>query len=93
MNSTTRELWYGNIVPNSDCRPKTAELKKLAEYITLHRNELLVTLNDEQREIYEKLDACWDEYIKITEEAIFSYAFKLGLKMTSEAFCENYHHE
>lgn len=86
MNSTTRELWYGNIVPNSDCRPKTAEFKKLSEHISRHRNQLVTCMNDEQREIFEKLDTCWDEYIRSTEEAIFAYAFNLGLKMASEAF-------
>lgn len=93
MNSVTREFWHGNVTPHVDCRPQSAEFKELSGYITLHHNALSVTLTDEQREILDKLDGCWDEYISHTEEAIFSYAFKLGLKMAAEAFAEKFNHD
>lgn len=93
MKNITREFWYGNILPQTDCRPQSAEFKELNEYIALHHNELSVTLTDKQREILDKLDGCWDKYINLTEEAIFSYAFKLGLKMAAEAFAEKFNHD
>lgn len=89
MNSTIKKFWYGNITPHSDCRPQTPEFKKLTEYIIRHRDELIITMSDEQREVFEKLDVCWNEYINLAEEAIFSYAFKLGLKISTEALNEN----
>lgn len=90
MSSTIKEFWYGNITPHSDCRPQTPEFKKLTEYIIRHRNELIITMSDEQREVFEKLDMCWNEYINLTEEAIFSYAFKLGLNIATEALNKNF---
>ena len=93
MNSVTQEFWYGNITPQTDCRPKTLEIKELTEYITLHHNKLIMTMTKEQREIFEKLDVYWNEYVNCTEEAIFSYAFKLGIKMASEAFGEKFEHK
>ena len=42
-------------------------------------------MNEEQSEIFDKLDACLAKYITITEEAVFSYGFKLGMRISSEA--------
>ena len=35
----------------------------------------------EQKEIFEKFDDCWSEYASYAEEAIFTYAFKLGIQI------------
>ena len=35
-------------------------------------------LTHEQKEIFEKFDDCWDEYVSLAEAAIFEYAFALG---------------
>ena len=48
------------------------------EYMARHHDDLLKTLNDEQKEIFEKFDDCWSEYSSYAEEAIFEYAFRLG---------------
>ena len=90
MNSTIKDFWYGNITPYSNCRLQTSEFKKITEYIIRHHHDLILTMTDEQKEIFDKLDACWNDHIRYTEEAIFSYAFKLGLKMAAEAFNENF---
>jgi hypothetical protein len=39
--------------------------------------------------IFEKFDDCWREYSSYAEEAIFTYAFKLGAKLVYEALCEH----
>ena len=90
MNSTIKDFWYGNVTPYSNCRPQTSEFKEITEYIVRHQNALIATMTNEQRDIFDKLDACWNEYINHTEEAIFSYAFKLGLKIAAEAFNETF---
>jgi len=82
------ELWHGNIVPQNDCRNKSPEIKQLMEYITRHHGELSKTLNEEQKATLEKLDDCWGEYTSLNERAIFSYAFKLGARLTYEALCD-----
>ena len=39
---------------------------------------------NEQKEIFEKFDDCWSEYASYAEEAIFAYAFKLGMQIADE---------
>ncbi len=88
MNSVIKELWHGNIVPQDGSRNNSPEMKQLMEYIARHHDDLLKTLTDEQKEIFEKFDACWIEYASLTEEAIFEYAFILGMRMGIEALYE-----
>ena len=78
------ELWHGNICPQTDSRNNSPEMKELMEYMARHHDDLLKTLNDEQKEIFEKFDDCWSEYDSYAEEAIFTYAFKLGAKIMYE---------
>ena len=59
-------------------------MKELMEYMARHHNDLLKTLNDEQKDIFEKFDDCWNEYTSYSEAAIFEYAFRLGAKLTME---------
>ena len=84
-----KELWHGNICPQTDSRNNSPEMKELMEYMARHHDDLLKTLNDEQKAIFEKFDDCWSEYSSYAEEAIFTYAFKLGAKLVYEALCEH----
>ena len=89
MKSMIKELWHGNICSQSDSRNNSPEMKELMEYMARHHDDLLKTLNDEQKAIFEKFDDCWSEYSSYAEEAIFTYAFKLGAKLVYEALCEH----
>ena len=84
MKSMIKELWYGNIVPQEDSRQNTPEMKQLLEYISRHNDDLLKTMTDEQKEIFQKFHDCWDEYVSLAEVAIFEYAFRLGARLTME---------
>lgn len=88
MRSVIQELWHGNICPQSDSRNNSSEMKQLMEYMARHHDDLLKTITDEQKEIFEKFDDCWSEYIELAEKAIFTYAFKLGARLTHEALCD-----
>ena len=59
-------------------------MKALMEYMAGHHDDLLKTMTDEQKEIFEKLEDCWGEYASYAEEAIFEYAFRLGARLTME---------
>ena len=85
MKNILGELWHGNITPQGDCRNNTPEMKQLMEYMARHHDDLLKTLSDEQRDIFERFDDCWSEYASLAEEAIFVYAFRLGAQMTLDA--------
>ncbi len=84
MKSILEELWYGNICPETDSRTTTSEMKKLMEYIERHHDSLLTSMTDDQKEILEKFDDCWNEYVSLSEKSIFVYAFKSGARLAVE---------
>ena len=88
MKSIINELWRGNICPQTDSRNNSSEMKELMEYMARHHDDLLKTMTDEQKEIFEKFDDCWSEYASYVEEAIFTYAFKLGMQIAIETLTE-----
>ena len=81
MISILEELFYVNICPNTDCSSHDKETKQLMGYIADHHDNLLSTLNDQQKEILEKFDDCYNELTDINEREIFAYAFKLGARI------------
>lgn len=81
MRTILEELFYGNICPNTDCRSHDKETKQLMGYIADHHDNLLSTLNDQQKDILEKFDDCYSELTDINEREIFAYAFKLGARL------------
>lgn len=88
MRSILEELFYGNICPNTDCRSQDKETKQLMGYIADHHDNLLSTLKDQQKEILEKFDDCYNELTDINEREIFTYAFTLGAKIVFEILCK-----
>ena len=56
-------------------------MKELLGYMARHHAELEKSFTDGQKEIFEKFDDCWSEYMSLAEAAIFEYAFKLGIQM------------
>lgn len=85
MKSMIKELLHGNISPQEDSRTNSPEMKELVEYMAWHHEDLLKTMTDEQKEIFEKFHDCWSEYASLSDEAIFEYDFKLGLQIAIES--------
>ena len=71
-------------MPQDDARNNSPEMKQLMEYMARHHDDLLKSMTDEQKEIFEKFDDCWSEYMSLAEAAIFEYAFKLGAGLILE---------
>ena len=46
-----------------------------------NHDDLLKTMTDEQKEILEKFDDCYNELTDINERELFTYAFKLGARI------------
>ena len=84
MKNIIDELWHGNIVPQEDSRNNSPEMKELMEYMARHHDDLLKTMTDEQKGIFEQFEDCWGEYASYAEEAIFEYAFRLGARLAWE---------
>ena len=89
MKSIINELWHGNIIPQEDSRTNSKEMKELLGYMSRHHKDLEKSFTDEQKQIFEKLDDCWSEYMNYTEETIFAYAFRLGAMLTLDIILEN----
>ena len=49
-----------------------------------YHDELMSTLTEEQKEIFEKFDDCWGEYLGLEERTVFVYSFKLAIKFVAE---------
>ena len=88
MKSIIGELWYGNIVPQEDSRTNTKEMKELLSYIIRHSADLDKTFTDDQKEIFQKLHDCWNEYMSLAEAAVFECGFKLGMQIAIETLTE-----
>ena len=88
MKSIIKELWRGNIMPPEDGRQNTPEMQQLPEYISRHNNDLLKTMTDKQKGIFEKFHDCWSEYASLSDAALFEYAFKLGMQIAIEVLSE-----
>lgn len=84
MKSILEELFYGNVCPNTDCRGDGKEARELMGYVAAHHENLLKTLNDEQKEILSKFNDCYDELNDINERELFVYAFRLGMRIAIE---------
>jgi len=88
MMSIIQDLWHVNICPQTDSRNNSPEMKQLMEYMARHHDNLLQTMTDEQKEIFEKFHDCWSEYASLAETTIFEYAFKLGMQIAIETLTE-----
>lgn len=88
MKSIIQELWHGDVLPQEDSHNHSKEEKELMGYMARHHDDLLKTMTDEQKAIFEKFTDCWGEYEGLVEEAIFTYAFKLGMRMAIETLIE-----
>ena len=88
MKSMIKELWHGNIIPQEDSRINSKEMKELLSYISRHHEDLEKSMTDEQKEIFQKFQDCWSEYMSLSEAAIFEYAFKLGMQIAIETLTD-----
>jgi hypothetical protein len=50
-----------------------------------HHGDLEKGFSDEQKGIFDKFHDCWSEYMSLAEVAIFTYAFKLGMRIAIES--------
>lgn len=85
MKSILEELFYGNVCPNTDYRSNGKDTKQMMEYIVDHYSALNETLTDKQKELFEKINDCYDELTDINEREIFVYAFRLGMRIAIES--------
>ena len=83
-----KELRHGNIIPGEDSRNNSKEIKEPLGYMSRHHEDLEKSFSDEQREVFEKFHDCWSEYASLSDEALFEYAFKLGMQIAIETLTD-----
>lgn len=80
------ELWYGNIAPFEQSTSGDKRFAELLKLVNQDREELVRTLMDKQKETLEKYEETVNEMYSVTEREAFSYGFRLGVRLMTEAF-------
>jgi len=80
------ELYYGNIRPDVKFYSKDSPFVELARLREKNRENLLKTLNEDEKEAFEKFDATQSEMDDITHYQKFTYGFRLGVLLMAETF-------
>lgn len=86
MRSTIEELYYGNITPSDRSYQRSGQYANILRLITRNEEELLKTLTTAQKETFDKFKDSTSELEGMTEITSFVLGFKLGVRITAEAF-------
>ena len=81
------ELWYGNITPTEYSRiENNANYKEALRLVNQNQERLKSTLTNEQKELLDKLLTSSEEFANLIELDCFKVGFKLGARLTTEAY-------
>lgn len=82
------EFWYGNIEPSEYDTIACKEYKEVLRLIIRNEEKLLVTMTDEQKELFSRYTDSVQEYRTMAECLLFQSSFKLGARMMVEVMEE-----
>lgn len=88
MVKTIAQIWNGTLVPEADIKEDNPQIKELKILLERNRKHPEQSLNEKEKEIFEKYNDCVTEYIDIFGEQAFCSGFCLGAKITTEALTE-----
>lgn len=88
MVKTIAQIWNGTLVPEADIKEDNPQIKELKILLERNRKHLGQSLNEKEKEIFEKYNDCLKEYVDIFGEQAFCSGFCLGTKITTEALTE-----
>ena len=86
MESIIEELYYGNITPSEHSCRMAGEYAHILQLVARNEEKLTETLTEAQKETFEKFKDNTSELNGMTEVTAFTLGFKLGLRLTAEAF-------
>ena len=87
--NTIEELYYGNITPSEREYRRGSEYAHVLQLATRSEEKLSETLTEAQKETFGKFKDNTSELSSMTEITAFTLGFKLGLRLTAEAFISN----
>lgn len=88
MRNIIEELYYGNVTPCDRDIVKGGTYSHLLHLITRNEDDLMQTLTQAQQETFEKFKDNTSELTSMTEVTAFTIGFKLGLRLTAEAYTD-----
>ena len=88
MESIIEELYYGNICLSERSVRSWSELYKAQQLAARNEASLESSMSEAQKEAFQKYVDCTAELRRMTELNAFALGFKLGLRLTAEAFIE-----
>ena len=91
MESIIEELYYGNIAPSECSYRRAGEYAHILQLVARNEEKLTETLTEAQKETFEKFKDGTSEISSMTEVTAFTLGFKLGLRLTAEAFIGSEH--
>ena len=86
MESIIEELYYGNIAPSECSYRRAGEYAHILQLVARNEEKLTETLTEAQKEIFKKFKDNTSELCSMSEVTAFTLGFKLGLRLTAEAF-------
>lgn len=86
MRSIIEELYYGNISPTDRDIIRGGTYSHILNLVTRNEEKLTETLTEAQKETFKKFKDGTSELSSMTEVTAFTIGFKLGLRLTAEAF-------
>ena len=89
MRNIIEELYYGNVTPCDRDIVKGGTYSHLLHLITRNEDDLMQTLTQAQQETFEKFKDNTSELTSMTEVTAFTLGFKLGLRLTAEAYTDS----
>lgn len=86
MGSTIEKLYYGNIPLSERDFKRNGEYAQVLKLTAQNEEKLTEMLTESQKETFQKYKDCTSELESMTEVTTFALGFKLGLRLTAEAF-------
>lgn len=89
MSSIIEDLYYGNISLSERGFRRTSEYAHVLQLAARNEEKLTETLTEAQKETFGKFKDNTSELTSMTEVTAFTIGFKLGLRLTAEAYTDS----
>lgn len=86
--TTLEDLYYGNIIPQEHSYMRGNAYNEVLGYIARHQDDLIPTLTEHQKEIFEKLKDCESKLHGMNEIGALLSGFKLATRIMIEVMQE-----
>ena len=89
MSSIIEDLYYGNISLSERGFRRTSEYAHVLQLAARNEEKLAETLTEAQKGTFGKFKDNTSELTSMTEVTAFTIGFKLGLRLTAEAYTDS----